>query len=318
MVRSLDNTLLTLLVPIFNEEQNIPLLLDRLSEVLRDLVSYEVLFVDDGSTDFSLAQIKKAREKADNIYFISFSKNFGHQKALKAGIDHCRGNIIVSLDGDLQHPPELIPEMLSKWQDGFDVVYTCRKDTKATGLFKRTTATLFYRLINLISKVNLKPGVADFRLIDQKALRALKSFSEQDLFFRGIVANLGFNQAEIEYTPRNRIHGETKYTLRKMASLAVSGLTGFSVFPLRLVAVVGFIICFTSFSYAIYAVGLKIFTSQTVPGWSSIMAGIYFLGGLQLAALGVCGEYIGKIFLEVKQRPHYIVAESLLPDSKNL
>lgn len=313
MQRRLDDKLLTLLVPVFNEEKNIPLLRERLAAVLSGIVRYEVLFVDDGSTDGTLAAIKSACAAADNIYFLSFSRNFGHQNALKAGIDHCQGDIIISLDGDLQHPPEVIPAMLGEWQRGFDIVYTCRKDTRATGIFKRASAYLFYQTINLISKVHLKPGVADFRLIDKTALASLRKFNEQDLFFRGIIASIGYKQAEIEYTPGHRLHGSTKYSLRKMAHLAASGITGFSAFPLRILSITGIVFSLGSFLYGLYAVGIRFFTAQAVPGWASIMAGIYFLGGLQLAAVGICGEYIGKIFLEVKQRPHYIIADYKLP-----
>lgn len=314
MKRSLDDKLLTIIVPVFNEEKNIPILLKRLLSVLLKKVRYEVLFIDDGSTDNTLAVIKTACKTADNVYFVSFSRNFGHQNALKAGIDCCRGDIIVSLDGDLQHPPELISEMLCKWEDGFDIVYTCRQDSNSTGLFKKISANLFYRSINKISKIQLKPGVADFRLIDKRALVALRAFNEHDLFFRGIIASIGYKQAQIDYIPGNRIHGSTKYSFRKMVNLAVSGITGFSVFPLRILALAGFIFSFCSILYGLYALGIRIFTTEAVPGWASIMAGIFFLGGLQLAAIGICGEYIGKIFLEVKRRPHYIISECNLPD----
>ncbi|MFH0780845.1 MAG: glycosyltransferase family 2 protein [Pseudomonadota bacterium] len=317
MKRSLDDKSLTIIVPVFNEERNIPILLERLKSVLLKTVNYEVLFIDDGSTDDTLAVIKTACHTADNVYYVSFSRNYGHQNALKAGIDCCRGDIIVSLDGDLQHPPELIPEMLCKWEDGFDVVYTCRQDSDATGLFKKMSANLFYRSINKISKIQLKPGVADFRLIDKRALISLRAFNEHDLFFRGIIASIGFKQAQIDYIPGNRIHGSTKYSLRKMLDLAVSGITGFSIFPLRILALAGFLFSFCSIFYGLYALAVRLFTTQAVPGWASIMAGIFFLGGLQLAAIGICGEYIGKIFLEVKQRPHYIISECNLPDFTN-
>lgn len=318
MQRCLDDKLLTLLVPVFNEEKNIALLVEKLAMVLSDIVRYEVLFVDDGSTDGSLSAIKAACAAFDNIYFLSFSRNFGHQNALKAGIDHCRGDIIVSLDGDLQHPPEIIPAMLREWQKGFDIVYTCRKDSKETGIFKRVSAYIFYQTINMISKIQLKQGVADFRLIDKTALSALRRFNEQDLFFRGIIASIGYKQAEIEYTPGQRLHGSTKYSFRKMVHLAVNGITGFSVFPLRILSITGLIFSFGSFLYGLYAMGIRFFTAQAVPGWASMMAGIYFLGGLQLAAVGICGEYIGKIFLEVKQRPHYIIADCHLPNATQI
>lgn len=313
MNRKIDTKLITLVIPVFNEEENIKLIEETIFKILSPKISYEIVFIDDGSIDSSLDTIKQIANKKDNVYFISFSRNFGHQNALKAAFDRCRGDIIISLDCDLQHPPELIPDMLELWQHGFDIVYTCRKDTRDTSAFKRSSATLFYSIINLISKLNLKSGVADFRLIDKKVLDSLRLYNEYDLFFRGLVANIGFNQTEITYTAGKRAHGKSKYSIRKMISLAVSGITGFSVFPLRILTALGLLFSFFSLVYGFYAVGIRFFTNQAVPGWASIMAGIYFLGGLQLAALGICGEYIGKTFLEVKRRPHYIIAESKLP-----
>ncbi|NNK95324.1 MAG: glycosyltransferase family 2 protein [Desulfobacterales bacterium] len=305
---------MNIIVPVFNEEENIPLLIERFSSVLSECISYEILFVDDGSTDKTLANIKQACQSTENIYYVSLSKNFGHQNALKAGIDSCNGDIILFIDGDLQHPPEMIPKMLHFWREGYDIVYTCRKDNQAIGIFKKISAHVFYRGINLISKLHIKPGAADFRLIDKQVLVTLRDYNEHDLFFRGIIASIGYRQIEIEYTPAKRAHGITKYSFRKMVSLALSGITSFSVFPLRALAIAGFFFSFTSFLYGLYALGVKFFSNHAVPGWTSIMAGIYFLGGLQLAAMGICGEYIGKIFLEVKRRPHYIISESRLPD----
>ncbi len=314
MKRILDNQELTVLIPIYNEEKNIPILLERLSFVLSKIVRYNVLFIDDGSSDRSIDAIKRSRERFDNIYFISLSRNFGHQNALKAGIDVCRGDIIVSLDGDLQHPPEVIPEMLKYWQEGYDIVYTCRKETNDNGLLKRFTSNQFYQMINLISGLDLKQGVADFRLIDKKVLTSLRKFNEYDLFYRGIIATIGFKQKEVPYIPSRRAHGVTKYSFAKMFNLAVSGITGFSIFPLRVLTLIGFIFSTASFSYGLYSLYIRFFTENAVPGWTSIMAGIYFLGGLQLAAIGICGEYIGKIFLQVKGRPTYIISESMLPE----
>jgi len=313
MTRNLDNTLLSIIIPVYNEEKNIPILLDRFSNILTGLIRFEVIFVDDGSTDQTLDIIKQSCGIGDNVYYISFTRNFGHQKALKAGLDLCGGDLIVSLDGDLQHPPELIPQMLKRWQEGYDIVYTCRKDAQDTGNFKRISSSLFYWFMNKISKLNLKPGVADFRLINKKALESIKKYEETDLFLRGIIAGLGFKQAQLEYTPAQRLYGTTKYSFRKMISLALSGITGFSVFPLRVLTSIGLIFAFLSFIYGLYALGVRFYSDYAVPGWTSMMAGIYFLGGLQLAAIGICGEYIGKIFLEVKHRPQYLIAESFLP-----
>lgn len=313
MKRRLHKHLLTILVPVYNEEENIPVLLERLSDVLSKIVRYNVLFIDDGSSDNSIDAIKCSRERFDNVYFISFSRNFGHQNALKAGIDVCWGDIIISLDGDLQHPPEVIPEMLDYWESGYDIVYTCRKETSDNGLLKRFTSNQFYWMLNLISGLDLKQGVADFRLIDKKVLKSLRKFNEYDLFYRGIIATIGYRQKEVSYIPAKRARGATKYSFGKMFNLAVSGITGFSIFPLRVLTLIGFIFSTASFLYGLYSLYIRFFTELAIPGWTSIMAGIYFLGGLQLAAIGICGEYIGKIFLQVKGRPTYLIAESMLP-----
>ncbi len=318
MNRYLDNTLLTILVPVYNEEKNIPILLERFSNILSELICYEVLFIDDGSTDQTLNIIKRSCEDLSNVYYVSLARNFGHQKALKAGIDVCRGDLVVSLDADLQHPPELIPKMLTLWQSGYDIVYTCRKQDKDTGILKRSLSNLFYWLMNKISDLDLKPGAADFRLINKKALESIRQYKEADIFLRGIIAGIGFKQIDIEYTPAKRVHGKTKYSFRKMISLAISGITGFSIFPLRVLTVIGFLFSILSIFYGAYAVGARFLSHYVVPGWASIMAGIYFLGGLQLAAIGICGEYIGKIFLEAKQRPHYLISEHFLPDGSKL
>ena len=318
MNRHFDNTLLTILVPVYNEEKNIPILLERFSNILSELICYEVVFIDDGSTDQTLDIIKRSCEDMSNVYYVSLARNFGHQNALKAGIDVCRGDLVISLDADLQHPPELIPKMLKLWQSGYDIVYTCRKNDENIGVLKRLSSIFFYWSMNKISNLDLKPGVADFRLINKKALESIKKYKETDLFFRGLIAGIGFKQIGIEYTPAKRIHGKTKYTFRKMVSLAISGITGYSIFPLRVLTMVGFLFSIFSFLYGVYAVGVRFLSHYVVPGWTSMMAGIYFLGGLQLAAIGICGEYIGKIFLEVKKRPHYLISEHFLPDGSNV
>ncbi|MFC1832565.1 glycosyltransferase family 2 protein, partial [Thermodesulfobacteriota bacterium] len=247
---------------------------------------------------------------ASTVHYISLSRNFGHQNALKAGLDHCSGDVVISMDGDLQHPPGLIPEMIEKWQAGYDIVVTTRRDAEAGNFLKRFTSRNFYRLMSSFSNIELKPGSADFRLLDRTVVDVLKTFEETDIFYRGYVAWSGFKQFEIPYIPEKRQAGTTKYTPRKMIRLALDGLLGFSILPLRLVTMIGVVISMASFLYGFYAICIRLFSDTAVSGWASTMAGIYFLGGIQLLCIGICGEYIGRTFMEVKRRPHYIIAKT--------
>jgi len=304
----------TVVIPVFNEEENISAAIDALA-ILDDIeISYDILFVDDGSVDRTLEIIKAASAAKPNIYFISFSRNFGHQNAIRAGLDWSSGDAVITMDGDLQHPADLIPEMLKKWQEGYDVVFTTRRDAKDFSRLKRKSAGWYYRLLNKLTDFDLKHGAADFRLMDRKVVDSLKRFNESTIFYRGLIAWLGFRQYEIPYTPSPRYMGKSKYSLRKMLSLAVNGITAFTVFPLRAAAIAGVVIALSSFSYVLYALCIKFFTTKAVSGWLSVMAGVYLLGGIQLIFIGLCGEYIGKTFMEVKRRPNYLVAEMSVPE----
>lgn len=316
MVHSQESLLLSVIIPVFNEGDNIRHLLEGLYGVLAAVESFEVIIIDDGSRDNTLEVIKECAVYYDNLFYLSFSKNFGHQNALMAGLTACRGSAVISMDGDLQHPPSLIPQMISIWRDGYDIVCTTRLPDKSNGVLKEWTSALFYKLINFISDVNIQRGSADFRLCDRKVVEQLKKIREYDIFYRGMVAWLGFKQYELAYTPAVRRYGDSKYSLTKMFRFALSGITSFSIFPLRISAMSGFVVAGLSFAYGIYAVLMKIFGTEVVTGWASIMVGLYFLGGIQLIAIGMCGEYIGKILMEVKKRPNYIIAESSMPPSE--
>lgn len=311
--RSADS-LLSILVPVFNEEGNISTFYQELTHHVGSLCRYEVIFINDGSSDRTLEEIRAVQKEQPNIHYLSLSRNFGHQSALKAGLDFCSGDVVISMDGDLQHPPHLIPAMIEQWNNGYDVVITIRQDSDESRLFKKFTSQNFYRLLSRISNIELKPGTADFRLLDRKVVDVLKRFEENDIFYRGMVAWSGFKQFELPYMPEKRSSGETKYTLVKMLRLALSGLLGFSILPLRMVTLVGFIISLASFVYGFYAIFIRIFSDQAVSGWASVMTGVYFLGGIQLICIGICGEYIGRIFMQTKQRPHYIIAETSIDD----
>lgn len=301
---------ISIVVPVCNEQGNIPVLVDALQKVLNQQnYNYNIVFVDDGSTDATLALLKQRASIDPTIFYISLSRNFGHQNALKAGLDMADGDGIIMMDGDMQHPPELIPIMLKLWEEGNDVVYTIRKDHKEMPLMKRKTSNMFYNLINNLSDIELEPGTADFRLMDKKVVAVFKEFKETDLFLRGLVKWMGFQQAGIEYEPAVRFQGKSKYTLKKMIRFALQGITSFSTKPLYIATYLGFSFSLISLLYIPYIV-YSYYFGHVISGWTSMIATIAFFGGLQLMILGIIGMYLGKLFLQSKQRPHYIVKES--------
>ncbi len=302
--------MISVVIPAFNEAGNIKILSERICEQLIPFGEYEIIFVDDGSQDATLEVIKELARTNNSIKFISFSRNFGHQKALKAGLDNSEGDCVISMDADLQHPPELISKLIEKWKQGYDIVYTVRKDLQSTSFFKKTTSKLFYKIINKISDVDIPMGAADFRLMDRKVVNEIKKFNENWLFLRGLVSWLGFKQAGIEYLVQNRQSGESKYSFSKMISFALQGITSFSIIPLRASIILGLLISFFSFIYTVYALLDKFYFKTTVPGWTSILISVLFLGGVQLIFLGIIGEYLGKMFIETKNRPNYIIKEN--------
>ncbi|HEX7692085.1 MAG TPA: glycosyltransferase [Sediminibacterium sp.] len=303
---------IALVVPVSNEEANIALLADSVKQVFEGLpYIYTLTFVDDGSTDQTLDEIKRYASVHPGIFYISLARNFGHQNALKAGLDMADADCVVMMDGDMQHPPELIPEMIALWEAGNDVVYTLRKDHNEMPLMKRKTSRMFYQLINNLSDIELEPGTADFRLMDRKAVEAFRVFRETDLFMRGLVKWMGFRQAGIEYDPGTRTHGKSKYTVKKMMRFALQGITSFSTRPLYIAVYLGFIFSLLSLLYIPYIM-YSFYFGKVINGWASVIATIAFFGGLQLMILGIIGMYLGKLFMQSKQRPHYIIKESNL------
>lgn len=308
-----DNNFKTsIIIPILNEEGNIDLLLEKVTEVLEPFVDYEFIFVDDGSTDETLNIIREKRRQNGKIHFLSFSRNFGHQNALRAGLDYATGDCVISMDGDLQHPPELIPKLIEKWQEGHDIVYTVRKDDPKLSFAKRKTAKIFYGLMNRFSDIKIDKGAADFRLLDRNVVEVVKTIKESNLFMRGMISWLGFKQCGIEYMPDERQWGKTKYSMKQMTKLALAGITGFSVKPLRISTMLGYVLAILAFVYGIYAIAIKIFTENVVSGWTSLLAGVLFIGGIQMIMIGILGEYVGKLFIESKKRPNYIIKEKSL------
>lgn len=301
---------ISIVIPAHNEEGNVALVHEKISQVFAGLDGYdfEVIFVNDGSRDRTQEKLEELAARNQEVKFIEFSRNFGHQPAVKAGMDLARGNAVISMDGDLQHPPELIPQMIRKWEEGYDIVFTVRKYPKEISLFKRKTSDFFYKILSKLSDVNLtKGGGSDFRLMDAGAVDVMRNFNEDDLFLRGLTSWMGFRQAGIEFTASERLSGESSYNLKKMITFAFTGITAFSVKPLYIAAYLGFLFSGLSVvGYGIYVI--YSFVARTeISGWASLIMTIVFFGGLQLIILGIIGIYLGKIFKQVKDRPNYII-----------
>ena len=302
---------ISVVIPAHNEEANLPVLFDAIRGAL-PVGLHEIIVVDDGSTDGSLEVIKAASESDPRIKYIGLSRNFGHQTALRAGLRGASGDCVITMDADLQHPPRLLAEMATKWEEGFKIVLTVRKDVENVSAFKRLTAALFYRLMNAVSDVSIDPGSADFRLLDRKVVDVINELSEHDFFLRGIIPWVGFPVAKIVYTPDPRLHGSTKYSLRKMISFAITGVVANSIQPLRLATILALFIAGLSALYAVYAIGIFLTLGRVVPGWTSVAFVVSLIGALQLFVLGVLGEYVGRILRETRKRPGYVISQSNL------
>jgi dolichol-phosphate mannosyltransferase len=303
---------LSVVVPCFNEQESLLEMYGVLSKELSIYENAEVIFVDDGSKDATLAILKQLNRTDKRVQYISFSRNFGHQNALKAGLNASSGDCVVSLDADLQQPPALIHEMVKKWQEGYEIVYTIRTKTENSSWFKRTTSHLYYKIINWLSEVKIEDGAADFRLLDKKVVDVLREFNESFLFMRGVISYLGFKQYAIEYEAADRFAGTSKYTFVKMLRFAMTGITSFSIKPLKLSMLLGFVFAILSFLFGCQVFYEAVFTDKTVDGWATVVLSILLIGGINLIMLGIIGEYIGKMFLETKRRPNYIVRETSL------
>ncbi|MXV51589.1 glycosyltransferase [Pedobacter sp. HMF7647] len=303
---------ISVVIPAFNEAANLPRLLEKLTASLAEAgYNFEIIVVNDGSSDLTVTVMDEFHDLDDRIHYINLSRNFGHQNALKAGLDHADGDCVIMMDSDMQHPPELLPHFISKWEEGYEIVYTRRKFSADSGLFKNSTSNLFYSIVNSLSDTKLEPGTADFRLIDRKVADALKQFREIDPFLRGIVKWLGFKQYAIDYMPENRYAGKSKYSIKKMIKLAVQGATSFSIRPLYTAIYLGFTLSGISVLYFPYVM-YSYFNGHAIAGWSSLIMTIVFLGGIQLIILGIIGIYVGKVFLQTKLRPNYIVQHTSL------
>jgi glycosyltransferase involved in cell wall biosynthesis len=306
--------LVSIVIPAHNEEENIIVIVNRIDKVFQNLnYDYDILVVDDGGTDKTLSVIEDLAKTKNNFYYIEFSRNFGHQPALKAGLDFAKGDCVISLDADLQHPPELFIQMLEKWEEGYEIVYTRRQEDKTQSLKKRKSSYYFYRLLNSLSDMEIEAGTADFRLLDKVAVDVFKRFKENDLFIRGLIKFLGFKQFAIDYVPEKRFAGASKYNVGKMKRLAIQGVTSMSVKPLHTAVYLGFFFSLVSLLYVPYVL-YAFYTGQEVSGWGSLIITVAFFGGLQLIILGIIGIYIGKMFMQTKNRPNYIIRSTNIPN----
>ncbi len=307
---------LSVIIPIYNEERIIPELYRRLRESVSQITGrYELIFINDGSSDRSLSELLKLAEQDPRVRYINFSRNFGHQIAVTAGLDHCRGQAVVIIDGDLQDPPELIPEMYRKHLEGYEVVYARRAERKGESFLKKATAKWFYRILRKLTSIDIPVDTGDFRLIDQKIVRYLRRMPEQNKFLRGQIAWLGFRQTEVLFTRDKRKYGTSGYSWSKMLQFAMDGITGFSDKPLRMVTKLGFAISLFSFCIILYAMYAHFVLHRTITGWTSLIISSAFLGGVQLLSIGIIGEYISRINRNVINRPLYIIEKTNVEDS---
>lgn len=303
--------LLSIVIPVYNEKDNISPLIDRLIPII-ETFDFEILFVNDGSRDDTPEIIKEHAKKDKRIKLLSFNRNFGHQAALIAGYRFAKGDAVISMDADMQDPPDIIPEMVSKWKNGAKIVYAKRKKRDVDSFFKKMTAQLFYRFMNAMSDRKIPEDVGDYRLIDRAVVDFIASLPEHSPFLRGLVAWSGYPEDYVYFVREKRFSGETHYSFSKMLSFAMDGITSFSVKPLRMATYMGFAAATAGFIGIIYAIiGKLLLPIPWVTGWTGLFVGVMFIGGIQLITIGIIGEYISKIYLEVLNRPHFTVKEKI-------
>ena len=310
--------LVSVVVPMYFEEEVAYECYHRLTDVMsKGDTDYELIFVNDGSTDKTLPILKGIALNDKKVKVISFSRNFGHQNAVTAGVFGDSGDAIVIIDADLQDPPELIPDMIAKWQEGYDVVYAKRKQRKGESIFKLVTAKYFYKFLHAMSDVEIPKDTGDFRLIDRKVAEVFKNMPERNRFIRGMISWVGFKQIPLEYERQERFAGKTKYPLKKMLKFASDGIIGFSSKPLKMISFVGGCTIVLSIILFIYSIVEKIIKGSTVQGWTSLICAVALFSGVQLLSLGIIGQYIARIYDESKQRPLYIVDEEINYEDKD-
>jgi len=304
-----NHPFLSIVIPVFNEQENIAVLYKRVVDAVSPN-AFEIIFINDGSSDFSLGLIKELANNDNRVKYISLSRNFGHQLAVYAGIEKSRGECLVIMDADLQDPPELIPELLLKLNSGFDIVYAKRRGRKGDSFFKKLTAKLFYRILRSITAVDIPIDTGDYRMISRRVRNIIIQMPEKNKFLRGQMAWMGFKQSFIEFEREPRLHGKSGYSFKKMLNFALDGITGFSHFPIRLVTYIGLIMSLVSVLAIIYALVSKFVLHSTVKGWTSMMILMTLIGGTQLFCMGIIGEYISRIMSNVMNRPDYLIEET--------
>lgn len=302
---------ISLLIPLYNEEESLHLLYKELLKTINTISNYEfeIFFVDDGSKDKSLNILRELQLNDNRINYISFSRNFGKETAMIAGFDYVTGDAVVILDADLQDPPELIPEMIHYWEQGYDDVYAKRRSREGETWLKKFTSRTFYKMLQKTTKIEIQEDTGDFRLIDRRAIEALKKLREKQRYTKGMFSWVGFNKKEILFDRKPRAAGSTKWNYYKLTNLAMEGLTSFTTFPLKIASILGFLVSIFSITYMIIILVKSLLWKDPVQGYPSMMVTILFIGGVQLVCLGIIGEYIGRIFNETKNRPLYIVSE---------
>jgi len=299
---------ISLIIPIYNEEQTLPELYRRLCSLFEELdASVEVIFVDDGSRDRSGEILQGLLAGDSRLRLVRLSRNFGHQVAITAGMDYSSGRAVIIMDADLQDPPEVVREMIARWREGYEVVYGIREERRGETFFKRFTASLYYGILRRLTDMEIPEEVGDFRLADRKVIDSLRGVRERNRYVRGLFSWVGFRQTGVRYVRAERFSGKTHYPVRKMLKLAVDGIIGFSYMPLRLALNLGFLVSGFSFFYGISAVVHKLMGGPAVTGWTSMIVAVFMLGGIQLIILGIMGEYLARMYDEVKHRPLYIV-----------
>jgi glycosyltransferase involved in cell wall biosynthesis len=314
--RANKNPHITVIVPAFNEELAIAATVKNIAHYLGELSSnWDIVVIDDGSRDQTADVVRGVPDKL-NTTLVRFSRNFGKEYAITAGLEHAQGDLVICMDADGQHSAELLAQMLEKWREGFEMVYAVRQDREVESSFKRWGSRIFYRAISLGGQIHIPRDAGDFRLMDRQVVNALLSLPERNRFMKGMYAWVGYKSVGIPYTPLPRSHGESAYSKLKLIQLAWTGVTSFSVMPLRLASAVGTMLSLISFIYGLYVVIDRLFFNESVPGWPTMVAGMMFFAGVQLLFIGILGEYLARIYDEVKGRPSYIVAEVKKPQDQ--
>lgn len=308
-MESIEKKIISILIPAYNEHESLPLLYERLTKLMDDQSNYdfEVLFVNDGSKDDTLDIIKFLRKKDPRINYVNLSRNYGKETAMAAGFDYVKGNALIIMDADLQDPPELIPEMIKFWEEGYDDVYARRRSRKGESPLKKLTSWGFYRVLQSMTKIEIQKDTGDFRLLDRRCVEAIKKLRESQRYTKGLYSWIGYNKKEILYDRDPRIAGKSKWNYRRLVNLSIDGITSFTTSPLRWAAILGIIFSSVAFVYAMYIILKTIIFGVDISGYASTMAAILFLGGIQLVFLGLIGEYLGRAFYETKHRPLYFI-----------